>query len=174
MVSCTPIFNGREEYMLSHCLGYRIDCLILEELGRCLKDCPGFLRYDELHRDKWARSCGASYTHGKQLVLEGETLLQSKEVTQDDFLKICCDTQELRTLYKTMRDELSPQWNSFFKLYDMVMSDAGDFEAMYAAFFGVQDAGPSPEFLALATQTIQPSDEIDGSWFPVTQQQTKN
>ena len=166
MVSHTPIFDGREEYMLSHCLSYRIDCLILKELAQYLKDCPGFSRYDQLHRELWIRSCEASYQRGRQLVEEGEQLLQSRSVTQDDFLAICGAAEELRECWKALRQELGEGWNRYFVLYDMVMSDAGDFEAMYAAYFGVQDAGPSPEFLALAEKTIQPSEQIEASWFP--------
>lgn len=65
-----------------------------------------------------------------------------------------------------MRRELPAGWNGYFKLYDMVMSDAGDFEAMYAAFFGVEDAGPSPQFLALAEGTVRPTDQAEPSWLP--------
>lgn len=166
MVSHTPIFNGREAYMRSHCLGYRIDCLILEELTQYLKDCPGFSQYDALHRAQWTRSCEASYERGKQRVREGETLLQSRVVGQEDFLEIQCAPEELRELWKEMCRDLPAGWNRYFRLYDTVMSDAGDFEAMYAAFFGVEDAEPSPQFLTLAEGIIRPADQAEPSWLP--------
>lgn len=85
---------------------------------------------------------------------------------QENFLDIQCASEELREHRKAMCRDLPAGWNGYFKLYDMVMSDAGDFEAMYASFLGVKDADPSPEFLALAKSTVGLSDQMEGSWFP--------
>ncbi len=166
MVSHTPIFAGREEYLYSHCLSYRINCLILGELAQYLKDCPGFSKYDALHRAQWTRSCEASYERGGQRAGGEETLLESCDVGQENFLDIQCAPEELREHRKAMCRDLPAGWNGYFKLYDMVMSDAGDFEAMYASFLGVKDADPSPEFLALVKRTVGLSDQMEGSWFP--------
>lgn len=166
MVSHTLIFEGRGGDLLSRWEAYRLDHIMLEELGRYLKDCPGFSRYNELHREKWTRSCEASYCRGGRLVQEGEKLLQSDDVTQEDFLDICEGTEEFRMLWKQIDSGLSAEWRRFFILYDMVMSDAGDFEAMYAAYLGVKDAGPSPEFLTLTQKIMWPVEQVDCGCFP--------
>jgi len=166
-VEIERIFEERKSEMLRRCPAYRLDCLIVEELGQILAEDETFCEYAALLQKKDLRNCQMTYEYGKLLAGSPElALADMSEITQETLMLFCPGDPSLEVRWRELAATIRSDRKGFLRMYREVAGDKGDFEIMYASVFGFEAGGAGPELLRQVEKLIGPHEAYDICWWP--------
>lgn len=162
------IFEERKDEMRRKCPAYSLDCVIVEELERCLASVEGFSEYVEHLRIKTLQSCQLTYEYGKMLASsETGELVNVDEVSQETLMIQSPIDPRLNVSWTKLNNSKPADRQAFISMYLDIADDKADFEIMYASLFGFEAGGAGPKLLEQVRSIIDPGEDFDICWWPV-------